>query len=363
VTRRFDAVIVGGGPAGSTCARTLTAAGADVLVLDRATFPRDKICAGWITPAVVRHLELDLDAYRATGLTLQAFRGFRTGVVDGRMIDTRYDAPISYGIRRCEFDNYLLARCGASVRQGTPLRSLERRNGSWLVNGDIETPLVVGAGGHFCPVAQRFRAPHRDGDLVVAQEAELPLTNPEACTVDAAVPQLYFCRDLDGYGWCVRKGNYLNVGIGRRDPREFPAAVRTFAQWLEREGHAPVDTARARWRGHAYLLAGATPTPPAGDGWLLVGDAAGLAFRESGEGIGPAIESAVLAAATVLGAGGRTDAAALQPYVDAIAARTRRATRGPRLPRAIAAPLGRALLASTAFTRHVVMDRWFLRRA
>ncbi|MDH4066151.1 MAG: FAD-dependent oxidoreductase, partial [Acidobacteriota bacterium] len=48
-----DALIVGGGPAGSSCARVLVQAGLHVIVLDRARFPRDKTCAGWITPAVV----------------------------------------------------------------------------------------------------------------------------------------------------------------------------------------------------------------------------------------------------------------------------------------------------------------------
>ena len=48
-----DALIVGGGPAGSSCARQLRRAGLDVLIMDKQEFPRDKVCAGWITPAVV----------------------------------------------------------------------------------------------------------------------------------------------------------------------------------------------------------------------------------------------------------------------------------------------------------------------
>ena len=59
-----DALIVGGGPAGSTCAWKLRQAGLDVLVMDAAVFPRDKLCAGWITPPVVAELDLDPEAYR-----------------------------------------------------------------------------------------------------------------------------------------------------------------------------------------------------------------------------------------------------------------------------------------------------------
>ena len=75
---RCDALIVGGGPAGSTCARELTLAGWKVLVIDRARFPRDKVCGGWVTPGVFRLLDLDPAEYRATGRTLQEIRGFKT---------------------------------------------------------------------------------------------------------------------------------------------------------------------------------------------------------------------------------------------------------------------------------------------
>ena len=79
---RCDALIVGGGPAGSTCARVLRQAGWHVVVIDRAHFPRDKVCAGWVTPGVFRLLDLDPADYRATGLTIQNITGSRrvTGV-------------------------------------------------------------------------------------------------------------------------------------------------------------------------------------------------------------------------------------------------------------------------------------------
>ena len=61
--QHFDTIIVGGGPAGSSCAERLVQAGAQVLVLDREDFPRLKLCAGWITPEVVEDLNLDVTAY------------------------------------------------------------------------------------------------------------------------------------------------------------------------------------------------------------------------------------------------------------------------------------------------------------
>ena len=71
-----DAVIIGGGPAGSTLARELTDAGARVAVLDKRTFPRDKTCAGWITPAVVAGVRLDPEEYQRGGRVLQPILGF-----------------------------------------------------------------------------------------------------------------------------------------------------------------------------------------------------------------------------------------------------------------------------------------------
>src|SRR6187401_1001406 len=107
-----DVLVVGGGPAGSPCARALRQAGIDVLVLDKANFPRDKVCAGWITPAVVDELEIDVDDYRR-GRVFQPITAFRTGVLGGGDVLTTFRRPVSFGIRRCEFDHYLLERSGA----------------------------------------------------------------------------------------------------------------------------------------------------------------------------------------------------------------------------------------------------------
>src|SRR5271165_2083840 len=105
-----DLLIVGGGPAGSSCAWKLAGSGLDVLVMDRKDFPRDKPCAGWITPALIDSLELDLKDYAADGRVLQPITKFVVGLIGGREVEALYDKPISYGIRRFEFDHYLLRR-------------------------------------------------------------------------------------------------------------------------------------------------------------------------------------------------------------------------------------------------------------
>ena len=358
--QKCDVLVVGGGPAGSTCAWALHRAGADVVVLDRARFPRDKVCGGWITPAVLDALELTPAEYRDTGGVLQELHAFRTSVLGRGAVETRYPHAVSYGIRRAEFDTFLLRRSNARVIEGTPLGKLGRDGGDWIVNDEIRAKILVGAGGHFCPVARHVRRPVTR-DLVVAREAEVQLCPGERCGIAGDTAELFFSRDLEGYGWLVRKDDYLNVGIGRRVRDGFDTHVRAFAAFLERSGRVPPRAADWRkWRGHAYLLAGASAGPIVDDQLLLVGDAAGLAYRESGEGIGPAVQSGLLAARTIAGAHGRFSKEDLMSYADAVAARTGAGGVGARLRALAPAAIGRALLSTPRFARTAI-DRWFLR--
>lgn len=354
---RADALIVGGGPAGSTCARLLQRAGWDVIVADSARFPRDKPCAGWLTPAVFPLLDLDPAEYRVAGLTLQEITGFRTGVAGRRLVETRYAHVVSYAIRRCEFDTFLLRRAGVRVLEDTRIVTLRRTGSTWLANETIESPVVIGAGGHFCPVARHLRGGKADDDPVVAKEAELLFPGQER-RASAETPELFFSHDLDGYAWCVRKGDYVNVGIGRRGKRDFKRHVERFVEFLEESERLP-RASELDWRGHAYFASGVGPRPLVERGILLVGDAAGLAYPESGEGIRPAIESARLAAQTLIAANGCYDD--LGAYAKALRRLHPPAPRSSAPVRAVVTALGRALLGSSTFTRHVLLDRWFLR--
>jgi flavin-dependent dehydrogenase len=280
-------------------------------------------------------------------------------VIGGWSREIRYPAVISYAIRRCEFDHFLLRRADTDVHDGTPVGSLERVGDRWMVNDRYETPVLVGAGGHFCPVARHLRGDAADSQPVVAQEVEFPLGD-RAATIDEDVPELFFCRDLDGYAWCVRKGEYLNVGIGRRHSDGFISHRQAFAALLDRAGKVDGD-ALGLWCGHAYLAGGAGLRPLVGDRVLLIGDAAGLAYPESGEGIRPAIESGIAAARTLVRAAGAYGAEQLRPYEALMRHRHPPASAIP-LPKRLVAAVGRALLGSTLFARHFVIDRWFLRR-
>lgn len=361
---RCDVLIVGGGPAGASCAWRLRAAGRDVLVMDKKTFPRDKVCAGWITPAVVDTLELDTADYRRAHV-LQPITAFRTGAEGGPQTQVYYDRPVSYGIRRCEFDHYLLKRSGARLRLGESLRTMRREAGRWIINEAIEAPLVIGAGGHFCPVARHLGARPGRGELAVAaQEIEFEMDSSQAdqCRVAPDMPELYFCRDLRGYGWCFRKGNFLNVGLGREGGQQLSRHVSAFRDSLVRRGRISPDTPEG-FNGHAYLLYTSARRAVVADGVMLVGDAAGLAYPQSGEGIRPAVESGLLAAETAITHDGDYSRQQLEPYQRELIHRFGERRREPATEQTVGRTkqaVARWLLGSRWFSQHVVLERWFL---
>ena len=344
---------MGGGPAGSSLAWGLRDAGLDVVVLDRRRFPRDKTCAGWVTPAVFEALAVDPELYAKTRV-LQPLHGFAVRRIGDRQARVRWPEPVSYGIRRCELDHFLLERAEATLRLGEPLERLERRGGRWILNDSLSAPLLVGAGGHFCPVARRLAPVGAPEAIVAAKEVEFRLdaSQAAACPVEAEVPELFFTRDLRGYGWVFRKGDWLNVGLGRQDKSRLSAQLEGFLA--------------SAFQGHAYLLYGQTERPLVGEGFALVGDAAGLAYPRSGEGIRPAVESGLLLARPVRRAGRPDAPQALEAYAEAVEARLglRRPRRRPGLtdllPAGATRWLAGRLLGSAWFARHVVVERWFV---
>lgn len=357
-----DALVVGGGPAGSSCAWQLRRQGMDVLVMDKAVFPRDKVCAGWITPEVVAALQLDIPDY-ADKHVFQPITAFRTGLIDGGELETHYAETVSYGIRRREFDDYLLRRAGVRLKLGIALDSMEKRGSKWIVNDTLSTPLVIGAGGHFCPVARYLGArPGAAEPAVTAKEIEFEMTpqQVEECKVSADMPELYFSRDLKGYGWCFRKGRHLNIGLGREGHAGLTGHLQQFLDFLGRHGRIPHNIPE-RFHGHAYLQYGRAERRLLDDGVLLVGDAAGLAYPQSGEGIRPAVESGLMAAATIKEANQDYRRQTLMAYPTRLAERFGSASPPQRtLPEFLRPLLARNLMNNRWFTRRVVLDRWFL---
>ena len=361
---RCDVLIVGGGPAGSSCAWQLVGSGLDVLVLDRKDFPRDKPCAGWITPALVESLQLDLEDYQKSRV-LQPITAFVVGLIGGPEVEAAYDKPISYGIRRFEFDHYLLRRSQARLHLGEGVKTIDKDGSEWVVNGEIRAKMLIGAGGHFCPVARLLGSKQAKTPAIVAQEIEIELAADQLRQFDIrpGVPYLHFCPDLKGYGWYFRKGNYLNVGLGREDDEKLFDHVTAYVASLREKGRIPPNLP-IHFPGHAYLLYPRSQRPLIGDGVLLVGDAAGTAYSPSGEGIRPAVESGLMAGALLRTLKGDYGRERLRPYAAQFAARFGKKAKQSTasvLPAGVMRLLATTLLPWNWFSRRVVVERWFLR--
>lgn len=290
-----DVIIVGGGPGGSSCAWQLQRRGIDCIVLDRQAFPRTKLCAGWITPDVVEDLEMDIEHYPHRFLSFDNLR------IHAWNLSFKLKT-VQHSIRRYEFDDWLLKRSGVPVHTHY-VKDIRQENDYYVIDGEFRCKYLVGAGGTKCPVYRTlFReANPRARELqVVTLEQEFPYDWQEkSCHL------WFFDRGMPGYSWYVPKENgYLNVGIGgiasklkqRRD--DIKNHWEHLTAMLGKKGL--VKDYPYEPKGYSYYLRGQVDTIRT-DNAFIVGDAVGLATRDLGEGIGPAVKSGILAADAIIG--------------------------------------------------------------
>jgi geranylgeranyl reductase family protein len=301
---RFDAIVIGAGPAGSTAAFRLSHAGARVLLVDRERFPRDKPCGGGLTYRAVRQLPVSVDP-----VVEDTVRRFELGFRYGKRFERRSEEPLILMTQRRRLDGYLAeqaAAAGTDFRDGLRATALDLDEGGGTVrfNGSgASAPVVIGADGVNGLTARSLGLAkgRRHG---VALEGNVALVHAREDYRGRAVVELGTVPG--GYAWVFPKGDHVNVGVGGWES-EGPR----LREHLDRACTAyglPVERLESL-RG--YRL----PMRSAGGGArngrvLLVGDAAGLVDPLSGDGIYEALVSARLAAesATELLGGGSLDA-------------------------------------------------------
>jgi flavin-dependent dehydrogenase len=299
----YDAIIVGGGPAGSTCASILVGSGVHTLLLDKAGFPRVKLCAGWLSAPVWDILGLSPRQYP---LGLWAFNQVHIQF-RGRKYTLQANG---YFVRRYEFDDFLLRRSKVETREGFMVRQIERdRAGYWVIDNQFRAKYLIGAGGSHCPVARAlFANPENLPCGTQEREFEADLAQIEACRAGAdGEPEILLHDDMKGYSWNVPKGQWLNVGTGTKVAREVLPAwskARAFFEDNGTRGSIPFSARPMldKMKGHGYSSFHPLHLRRCqADNVFLIGDALGLAQPMTGEGILPAVLSGKLCATAIAG--------------------------------------------------------------
>jgi menaquinone-9 beta-reductase len=291
---KTDVLIIGGGPAGSACARQLKQNHVSSIVLDKAKFPRFKPCAGWLTPQVLRWVGMDVESY-PHGLT--EFTSF-----DISINGFQFKLPThQYSIRRVEFDDWLL-QLAETEFYPHEVHDIRMENDEYVVDDEFSARYLVGAGGTHCPVYQTFfskSSPKGQGALIVAQEEEF-----QYAYKDAHTKLWFFENSLPGYAWYVpKKDGVVNVGVGgfagqlKRRSDTLKRHWNLLVKQLEDDGLIQEHVYKPA--GHSYFLRQNLAEIRSGNAFL-VGDALGLATLDMGEGIGPAIRSGQLAAEAII---------------------------------------------------------------
>src|SRR3954451_19769392 len=209
----FDVAVVGAGPAGSTAAYRLSSAGARVLLLDKATFPRDKPCGGGVTGRAARLLPFSIEP-----VVEDVVDRLECGLRYRHRFTRKARAPLAYMTQRKRLDHFLLrkaAEAGAEVREGETADARE-----------LDARIVIGADG--CNGAAAKQLELADGVVHgVALEANYPY---EARFAGAIVLEIAVIRG--GYGWIFAKGDHLNVGVGgnQEEAPKLRAELRTMCE-------------------------------------------------------------------------------------------------------------------------------------
>lgn len=294
-------LILGGGPAGSAAAFTLAKHGLDVGVVDKARFPRDKLCGGLLTlrsrKIYQRTFEQPWDAVISHTAHGVKFMHRNT------LLNQVSDQTDLFFTRRVDFDQFLLEQAiargadtyldDAAVSIDLSAKVCRLRSGR-----EIGYDTLIGADGVNSLVAKTlFGQAFNPRTVAFALELEVDrASHPEP--VDD--PEIHFGLVRWGYGWVFPKRDTLTVGVGGLHARN-PALKATFNRFLEdRFGTIPAG----RIKGH-HLPFGDYRKVPGRDDVLLCGDAAGLVEPITGEGIAFAMQSGLYAAEAIIEAAGR----------------------------------------------------------
>ena len=287
--KRFDVIVVGSGPAGSAAATTARRHGLSVAIIDKATFPRDKLCGGLFTGRsekamrAIFGLEVTPDLF----LTSDHMRFFASGKP---LADIPNAPPMHLTMRR-DLDAMLhdhAVQKGAVPFLGTPLTEINTANQTLTLRDGtvLAYDVLIGADGVNSFVARNlFGRPFDPEEIAFGLEIESPIQEGR----DSAVEIDFDAADW-GYGWSFPKQKSMTVGVCGLTSRNADMKA-NMAAYVDQLGAD--DT--MKYKGQ-YLPFGDYKKMPGKGSVLLAGDAAGLVDPITGEGIALAMESGALAA-------------------------------------------------------------------
>jgi len=289
----FDVAIVGGGPAGSTCAAFCAEAGLRTLVLEREKFPREKVCGDCINPAswpVLEKLELAEQIRNRPHGVLDAVEFIAMGGQKLRADLPRRDNGM-ISVKRSLFDHLLLERArtvGAEIREEATVIALDRTAAkNWkidIVREAFTARIIVGADGRNSTVARLRNLLPRPERERVALQAHIPLPRDFG---DRIVLQFL----PEGYsGQAPVNDSELNLCLVGTPP-----TISSLRNWAEREFKLAAEQA---WRTITPLTR--APVPAAHENLFFIGDAARVVEPFTGEGIYYALRSGELAANAIV---------------------------------------------------------------
>jgi geranylgeranyl diphosphate/geranylgeranyl-bacteriochlorophyllide a reductase len=290
----FDVVVAGAGPAGATAARTLAQNGARVALVD-GSHPREKPCGGGVTGRALQLAGTDISGGCATDAVTFESGGRRATVsVPG--------ADYLRVFSREAFDAALVRQAVDAGVTLVPSRvtSIARAGGRWTLHAGAQTPAapwLLGADGAGGLVRKQvFRAFERR-QLSIAAGSYVDGVN----TTEIVIA---FVDDPRGYLWSFPRPGHLAAGTCAQADETSTAEMHAVTdRWLD--GYAPAagrPRRRYAWPIPSLDARDVDAEQPAGDGWMLLGDAAGLVDPITREGIFFALRSGMLAAAALGGA-------------------------------------------------------------
>lgn len=314
---RYDVAIVGAGPAGAWCAHQLAAAGVKVAILD-GSHPREKPCGGGVTARAMTLIGSTADAAGAPIDRATFAYGRRRAHVTLRRARTRRLAVFS----RRDFDERLLARAVAVGAELIPERATNvlRESRDWRLTTrtrELEARWIVGADGANSLVRRRVARPFEREDLSIACGYFIP-------GVTSSCIDIAFVAKPAGYLWSFPRCDHLAIGVcAQADVASVATLMPIVDAWVRDgvrsrddgspEGPHEVGTLeRYSWPIPSLRAAALQGEQPSGDGWMLLGDAAGLVDPITREGIFFALQSAGFAAAHLISGRGPSAAYAQQ---------------------------------------------------